>query len=91
VATAELVPNTNTLEIKDYNQLCVMDDSGDSRIQWDQSNQEEVAKAEARFNELKKKGFMAYSVNKKGDKGTVLNSFDPTAERIIMHSQMIGG
>jgi hypothetical protein len=90
MATAEVFPGT--LEVKDYSgQLCVMDESGDSRIQWDKDNQEEVAKAEARFNELKAKGFMAYSVNRKGDKGTVLNSFDPTAERIIMHSQMIGG
>jgi hypothetical protein len=89
VATAEIVPSV--LEVKDYSQLCVMDETGDSRIQWDRDNPEEVAKAEARFNELKKNGFMAYSVNRKGDKGTVLQSFDPTAERIIMHSQMIGG
>jgi hypothetical protein len=90
VATVEVVPST--LEVKDYSGLlCIMDESGDSRIQWDKDNQEEIAKAEARFNELKAKGFMAYSVNKKGDKGTVINSFDPAAERIIMHSQMIGG
>lgn len=87
--TSEVLPNT--LEVKNFSILCVMDESGDSRIQWDQNNPEEVSKAEFRFNDLKKKGFMAYSVNKKGDKGVVLQAFDPTAERIIMHSQMIGG
>lgn len=87
MATCEAV--TNTLEVKNF--MAVMDDTGDSRIQWDPSNAAEVAKAEQRFKDLKAKGFMAYRVNKAGDKGVVLDKFDPTAERIILHSQMVGG
>jgi len=71
--------------------LCVMDESGDTRIQWDANNTAEVAKAKAKFDELKAKGYMAYKVNKKGTQGEVLQAFDPNAERIILHSQMIGG
>jgi hypothetical protein len=81
------------LEVVDYSKstLNVLDDTGDTRMQWDRSNPAEVAKAEARFNDLKAKGFLAYKVNKKGDMGEVLSAFDPSAERIILHSQMIGG
>jgi len=71
--------------------LCVLDESGDTRMQWDKNDPVQVAKAEARFNELKAKGYLGYSVNKKGDMGEVLSAFDPKAERIIMHTQMVGG
>lgn len=83
--------STAVLELKNYNILCALDDTGDTRLQWDKDSVEEVAKAQARFDELKKKGYLAYSVNAKGDQGIVLKAFDPNAERIIMHSQMIGG
>jgi hypothetical protein len=72
-------------------ELNILDDTGDTRMQWDRNNPAEVSKAEARFNELKAKGYLAYSVSKKGDQGEVLNAFDPTAERIILHARMIGG
>lgn len=81
----------NTLEVKDYGMLAIMDDTGDTRVQWDKSDPQQVAKARARFDELKKKGYMAYSVNSKGDQGSVMSNFDASAERIIMHAQMIGG
>ena len=82
---------TAVLDVKSFGILCALDDTGDTRLQWDQNAPEEVVKAKARFDELKKKGYLAYSVNAKGDQGVVLKDFDPTAERIIMHSQMIGG
>jgi len=77
--------------ISALNILCILDSSGDSRIQWNQSNPEEVAKAQLRFDELRKQGYLAYKVNKKGDKGEVIDVFDPSAERILLHSAMIGG
>lgn len=82
------------LEVVDYAEggtMNIMDDTGDSRIQWDPKNPAEVAKAEARFRELKAKGFLAYKVGKDGKQGEVIAAFDPTAERIILHSQMVGG
>ena len=88
--TMKLSEATATLEIS-RGSLCVLDDTGDSRIQWDPSNLEEVAKAEARFEELKAKRYLAYKVNAKGDRGEVIDKFDPTAERIILHSAMVGG
>jgi hypothetical protein len=79
-----------TMELEPYT-LCVLDESGDTRMQWDKDKPEEIAKAQARFEELKKQGYLAYAVTKKGDRGTVIDKFDPNAERIICHKQMIGG
>lgn len=72
-------------------ELCCMDYTGDKRIQWDSSNRDETKEAEQTFNDFKAKGYLAYRVNKKGDQGSVIDYFDPAAERIIMQPQMVGG
>jgi hypothetical protein len=71
--------------------LCILDESGDSRIQWDRNNPEQVAAAQSRFNELRAKRYLAYKVDAKGGQGEVIDKFDPSAERIILHAPMIGG
>jgi hypothetical protein len=71
--------------------LCVLDHTGDTRMQWNRKNLSEVNAARARFAELKGKGYMAYRVNRADTQGEVLDEFDPTAERIILHAAMVGG
>ena len=57
----------------------VMDDTGDTRHQFDAADAQAVAEAEARFIELTGAGFTA--AKRLGDgKSEVLRSFDPTAE-----------
>jgi hypothetical protein len=75
----------------EFGSLCILDDSGDSRIQWDRNSSEQVKAAQARFDELKAKRYLAYKVDAKGGQGEVIDKFDPSAERIILHQQMIGG
>jgi hypothetical protein len=71
--------------------LFVLDKTGDSPMQWDRSNPEEVAKAEQHFNDLRSKGYFAYKVDAQGGRGEVITKFDPTLERIILHARPIGG
>jgi len=52
---------------------------------------DEVDNARDTFTKLKKKGYLAYSVNANGKKGEVLDEFDPKAEKIIMAPRMVGG
>jgi hypothetical protein len=72
-------------------ELVVMDRSGDTKIIWDSSKPDEVDTARQTFDRLRKKGYMAYSVKKGGDKGEVIREFDPDAEKIILAPQMVGG
>ena len=72
-------------------EMAVMDSTGDTKLIWEEENRDEVEAAREMFDSLKKKGYLAYAVNKKGDKGDVLDRFDPSAEKIIMSPQLKGG
>ncbi len=72
-------------------ELSVMDHTGDIKLIWDSDNDDEVDLARKQFKEAKKKGYAAFSVNKKGDKGEVIQEFDPNAEKIIMAPPLAGG
>ena len=71
--------------------LAVMDQTGDTKITWDSRNADEVAAARKTFDDLKAKGFTAYSVDDEGGKHEVLHKFDPSARKIIMSPRMVGG
>lgn len=73
-------------------ELRVMGSSGDTKIIWDRNNSVEVDNARRSFDDLKKKGYLAYTViGKNGDKGEIMKEFDPDAERIILTPPMAGG
>jgi hypothetical protein len=72
-------------------EMAILDLTGDTKVIWDPHNPDEVAAAKAQFDTLRKKGFIAYTVNKKGDKGEVIREFDPDAEKIILSPPLVGG
>lgn len=72
-------------------ELCVMDRTGDTKTIWDPAKPDEVEAARAQFDALKKKGYIAYAVDEKGEKGRVISKFDPEAGKVIMSPAMAGG
>ena len=72
-------------------EMRVIDNTGDSKIIWDKDNPDEIEAARETFKKLTKKGYMAYSVKSKGEKGELLTEFDPKAEKIILAPRMVGG
>lgn len=72
-------------------ELCVMDATGDTKTVFDPNNPDEVEAARETFKALKKKGYLAYRVEKSGDKGEALTEFDPQAGKIILCPPMRGG
>lgn len=72
-------------------ELIVMDTTGDTKIKWDKDIPDEVDTARIMFNDMKKKGYIAYSVEKKSKKGQIMREFDPQAEKMIMSPPMAGG
>ena len=80
-----------TTATSEKHEMAVMDETGDTKLIWNEDNDVEVEAARTMFNSLKKKGYVGYSVDKKGETGTLLTEFDPAAEKIIMAPQMKGG
>lgn len=73
--------------------LCIMDTTGDTRIMWDPNNRDEIAAAEAAFNEAQKRGMVGYKVDPTSGEKTaeVVKKFDKKAGKIIMAPALRGG
>jgi hypothetical protein len=72
--------------------LHTLDRTGDTRVMWDKGNADEVATARKTFQDLTRKGYMAYrATGKRGDQGEQIREFDPDAERIILVKPLQGG
>ena len=71
--------------------LCVMNQTGDTKTVWDKNNRDEVEQAKKTFDDLKAKGYLAYSVQPDGKKGQIMHSFDPNEEKVILSPPMRGG
>jgi hypothetical protein len=72
-------------------EIAVLDRTGDTKLVWDSAQEDEIDAARKMFDDLKKKGYAAFSVKKNGDKGEVIKKFDPEAEKIIMAPALVGG
>lgn len=71
--------------------MATLSRAGDVRVIWDPGNKEEVAAAKRSFDDLTKKGHLAFAVKKTGEKGVQVREFDPEAEKIILAPPMRGG
>jgi hypothetical protein len=74
-------------------EIAVLGRQGDTRLMWDKSKPDEVRAARKMFDDLRGKGYLAFSVIERavGDRGEQLRTFDPEAEKIIMAAPMQGG
>ncbi len=71
--------------------MVVMNHEGDTKVIWDSTNDDEVENVRKQFKDLKKKGFKAFSVDKKGKAHKPVDEFDPDEEKLIFVPQMQGG
>lgn len=71
--------------------LHLLDRTGDTRIEWDPNNPDEVAMARKAFKTAKDKKMLIYKTRADGSRAEQLREFDPTAERIIATPQTVGG
>ena len=72
-------------------EMSIMGKEGDTKVIWDSENEDEVSSAKKTFEDLKKKGYSAFSVKKGGEKGSRLDKFDADEEKMIMAPAMRGG
>jgi hypothetical protein len=68
----------------------VMDNSGDSRHNFDPKDAKALLKAEERFKELTRSGFTA-AVRTPSGEPVITRRFDPTAEETLFFPRLVGG
>lgn len=71
--------------------LLELDNTGDTRVEWDKDNPDEVEIARKAFAAAKKKGKLIYKTRADGSKAEQLHAFDPAAERIVASPALVGG
>lgn len=72
-------------------EMRTMGASGDTKLVWDDDNEDEVANARRTYDDLKRKGFAAFAVGAKGERAAQVREFDPAAEKLIMVPALAGG
>ncbi len=70
--------------------LRLLDQSGDTKHEWDPSKPAEVEAAAELFTLYRQRGYIAARMENDAA-GEVINEFDPRAGTIIFHPQMQGG
>jgi hypothetical protein len=72
--------------------MSVLGREGDTKTIWNPDNPDEVAAAKATFDQLVgKKGYLAFTVKKDGEKGERITEFDPKLGKVILVPRMVGG
>lgn len=73
--------------------MAEMSERGDTKFMWDKDNADEVKAARKHFDRLTESNkFTAfYAKGRKGKQGEKMKTFDPSAERIILVPQLVGG
>lgn len=78
--------------LEPHGTMSVLGKEGDTKVIWNPDNRDEVDQARSTFDNLKRKGFTAFSVKgKDGEKDQMIHEFDPQAARIIMVPRVAGG
>lgn len=72
-------------------EMNVMDRTGHTRVTWDSSRAEEVTTARATFEALTGQGYRAFRAGDGGRQGARMDTFDASAEEIVMVPQLKGG
>lgn len=69
----------------------VMDQTGHTTVTWDPDIEVEVSAARDQFNTLVGKGYNAFRVEGRDNRGERITKFDPKAGKIMMVPQLVGG
>lgn len=65
-------------------EIAVMGKEGDVKTIWNPKNADEVENARKTFDDMKKKGYVAFKVAKDGAQGEQMTEFDPEAAKMIL-------
>lgn len=78
-------------DLSTHGTICIPDGTGHLKITWDRNKHEEVAVARRTFDDMRKKGYYAYTVRSNGEQGSIIHSFNSHEEMIIFAEGLVGG
>ena len=80
------------LKVYGKGMINVLNEEGDSRIEWDPDNDKETEAAKEMFDKtIEIEGMKAYELGKDGKQGKEIKKFNPNAAKIIMVPRIAGG
>ena len=80
------------LKVYGKGMINVLNEEGDSRIEWNPENDAETGAAKEMFDKtIEIKGMKAYELGKDGEKGKEIKKFNPNVAKIIMVPRIAGG
>jgi hypothetical protein len=72
-------------------EMNIMDTSGHKQLTWTTDNSEEIAAAQATFDNLMGKGYTAFGSKTKAEAKHSIKEFDPTMEELVLVPRTVGG
>lgn len=69
----------------------IPDQTGHTDHRWDPDDADSVEIAEKMFDDMKKKGYLAYTLDKEGKKGALIASFNKDLAVIHYAKKVVGG
>lgn len=76
---------------EDLHAIGVMNGRGHTSHVWKKSDPEQVKEAQLLFSTLTSHGYKAYRMDKKGNQGEPMDTFDPDAKRMLFAPPFQGG
>jgi len=64
--------------------LRILTENGDDLVVWDRNILDEIREAKRQFDDYIKRGYKAFAMKLRGEKGVRLDQFDPSLEQIIL-------
>jgi len=72
-------------------EMQIMNPTGHLTVNWNADNLEEVRHARETFDQMTGEGYSAFRVGKGGERGVRIDTFDESAEQMILLPQLRGG
>jgi len=69
----------------------ILDPTGHTTQAWDPAVPAEVEEARAMFDRMTKRGYRAFRVGRRGQAAERMETFDPSAEQMILMPHLTGG
>lgn len=69
----------------------ILGPSGDTRVEWNPADLDEVSDVRRRFNEIVAEGYLVFELEDESMEGRQVRSFDPRAREIRAFRPLAGG